>query len=631
MFSVLVGTTAALVGNENKNCRVVVMVGILYDICQIAQAIGRLRENQRDLNSMVSIFYNAPSAKEVEKWEQEHETAYKELRIQGVLTLDCALEFDNSYSRAAVWRWLVDKKECLLVTLRKLLGSPGLVSCFNCSVCKKTTPVLRQAEQKTASVVRQISNGHVGIDFIRLLEERCSLCLMSVCDGENCMKRMGLLCYKCGGNHFAKSCALEIQPILKNKACFYCYDLFSRSGVHNKEHCPLKRRLKVAMMNHYRVSAITHTYSLFMAAVFATEPDFYNMLAKIKGGCTSPPREEAQRKLAPHCGAVTTLVKRLKTGKEKVVTTTRMMFQQVHDDNATAPLLPPDFCHKTTDVGQDPSHATSETQHRITSTTYETMEDARSMYNFLKREKKSCFTRRRYVFGSLYKTLFDGYYKMDPRSTNYLIDATVAGKNETSKIYVTHIVDKGILNPIRDLGKALPKKGNGRVDRGDVGDIFALGVRNSTTRVMYKSTAGLNNEISQVSKKVGPWLNKNLPEVAEDIENAEHAKNIHKSEPMLHGPGSSIMMSRNLGNASHLDVVDSSYSVTIWVEDKENMADNWFYIMPNMSYQGSMGVIVRLSHGAVVAWDGRFIRHCTSVTNCGENNDVFGCMFGSCR
>jgi hypothetical protein len=41
------------------------------------------------------------------------------------------------------------------------------------------------------------------------------------------------------------------------------------------------------------------------------------------------------------------------------------------------------------------------------------------------------------------------------------------------------------------------------------------------------------------------------------------------------------------------------------------------------------GVLVRLRHGRSISWDGRVIRHCTSVTNLGvgdngEANHVFG-------
>jgi hypothetical protein len=41
------------------------------------------------------------------------------------------------------------------------------------------------------------------------------------------------------------------------------------------------------------------------------------------------------------------------------------------------------------------------------------------------------------------------------------------------------------------------------------------------------------------------------------------------------------------------------------------------------------GVLVRLRHGRSISWDGRVIRHCTSVTNCGVGdngnaNHVFG-------
>ena len=97
------------------------------------------------------------------------------------------------------------------------------------------------------------------------------------------------------------------------------------------------------------------------------------------------------------------------------------------------------------------------------------------------------------------------------------------------------------------------------------------------------------------------------------------------------GPGSVLVISKNLGNASHYDYADDSVSFSVWAEEQPGGSRNWFFVMPSLSYQGSKGVVVRLSHGAAISWDGTKIRHCTSVTKMGEKNNVYGCFFGSCN
>ena len=93
-----------------------------------------------------------------------------------------------------------------------------------------------------------------------------------------------------------------------------------------------------------------------------------------------------------------------------------------------------------------------------------------------------------------------------------------------------------------------------------------------------------------------------------------------------------MMFSKNLGNASHFDYKDKSISISLWAETKPGSSHNWYFILPNLSINDLDGVVITLKHGAVISWDGRIYRHCTSVTDgVGESendNHVYGCMFG---
>ena len=80
----------------------------------------------------------------------------------------------------------------------------------------------------------------------------------------------------------------------------------------------------------------------------------------------------------------------------------------------------------------------------------------------------------------------------------------------------------------------------------------------------------------------------------------------------------SIDMSVDLENASHFDVGDASQGFSVWTEEVPGKAENWFFVMPNLYGNNNgvpfNGVAVKLYHGTSISWDGRVIRHCTSLT-----------------
>ena len=90
--------------------------------------------------------------------------------------------------------------------------------------------------------------------------------------------------------------------------------------------------------------------------------------------------------------------------------------------------------------------------------------------------------------------------------------------------------------------------------------------------------------------------------------------------------GYTIDMSVNLGNSSHFDVNDASQAYSVWLEEMLGRGENWFFVLPNVHgvrpiWVGKVkkwipfhGVAVKLGHGVAISWDGRKIRHCTSVS-----------------
>jgi hypothetical protein len=120
------------------------------------------------------------------------------------------------------------------------------------------------------------------------------------------------------------------------------------------------------------------------------------------------------------------------------------------------------------------------------------------------------------------------------------------------------------------------------------------------------------------------------------MRNAERLYGIHPGEEHMGGDEGvtcTLDQSGDLGNESHFDPMDASQSFSIWTEKIKDSAGNWYFVMPNVQvFHGGKvyyGVAVRLRHGTSVSWDGRVIRHCTSVTEVGMGNHVFGTFWGA--
>ncbi|KAI2493084.1 hypothetical protein MHU86_21468 [Fragilaria crotonensis] len=79
-----------------------------------------------------------------------------------------------------------------------------------------------------------------------------------------------------------------------------------------------------------------------------------------------------------------------------------------------------------------------------------------------------------------------------------------------------------------------------------------------------------------------------------------------------------IDLSYNLGNSSHFDVNDASQG-TVVGQRRCLAGENWYFIMPNVEGKRPngtkfTGLAIKLGHGIAISWDGRIVRHCTSVS-----------------
>jgi hypothetical protein len=113
-----------------------------------------------------------------------------------------------------------------------------------------------------------------------------------------------------------------------------------------------------------------------------------------------------------------------------------------------------------------------------------------------------------------------------------------------------------------------------------------------------------------------------IPDSAEKESSLDSDKDPDNStNKPLQRVGYTIDMSINLGNSSHYDVHDASQGFSIWTEEVRGRGNNWFFVMFNLfgrQPDGSTfsGIAVKLLYGvAFTSWDGRVLKHCTSLSH----------------
>ncbi|KAI2514182.1 hypothetical protein MHU86_75 [Fragilaria crotonensis] len=93
----------------------------------------------------------------------------------------------------------------------------------------------------------------------------------------------------------------------------------------------------------------------------------------------------------------------------------------------------------------------------------------------------------------------------------------------------------------------------------------------------------------------------------------------------------------NLFTSSHYDVNNvngASQGFSIWTEERSGTTKSWYFVLPNMngtfpdSEREYYGIAIKLTHGVLISWDGRLIRHCTSVMS-RHGGNVFGTFFAA--
>lgn len=134
-IKVLISSTCALVGNENSKCRHIMIVDRIYDLSNLVQAMGRLREEQGGDDSFVTQFLSEEEVTKDKEIEQLTKSKIDGLKNFGFDIDDSVLcDVKNQLSPGG-YSLLFRRKGCLLKNLSNLFGGDRTSDCKRCSNC----------------------------------------------------------------------------------------------------------------------------------------------------------------------------------------------------------------------------------------------------------------------------------------------------------------------------------------------------------------------------------------------------------------------------------------------------------------------------------------------------------------
>jgi hypothetical protein len=329
---VLVSTVVALVGNENRLCKTIVVAGFLFNVSSLVQAIGRLRPEQRGPTTRVHIFRLPIRTLNRQDARQQSDQLFTEIVEAGCLQVDSKDLFVKLFSPVGLLQVLSLKAGCYLQVLSRLYGFVRL-PCNRCGLCRnreqvrpenpysKSTPISAVTTRSSppsnlpgsSNMSRQILGKETSVpqskrprtemnsvlagkeiaereskDEMKLRRKakwvfcellyRCLVCGKSTCNGE-CAGG----CYRCGSrSHSYSICtydSIRLAKLLPNKGvCFGCFDTRQHCmEEHNMMSCPLKRRLKrLVFLDHQRQSK---NFDRYLRELYSSEMSFVRMVA----------------------------------------------------------------------------------------------------------------------------------------------------------------------------------------------------------------------------------------------------------------------------------------------------------------------------------------------------------------
>lgn len=278
--SVLVSTTVALVGNENHRCRHIIVCGLIYHLSNLVQAFGRLRPEQRGVDSFVTVVLRSRGEPTFEKQVTEDVRSQSLLLSASIIDEKSVGFVQNVYSAQTLNDILIDKSQCLIQSISEKFGYHRDV-CRRCSNCVDNHPVQVLATWAREVSVPTVDNRRRCKHLLLELTEKCT-CGSSNCDGTSCLRRYGMRCFRCGGKHGVKDCSFEIDKCLRGMACSKCWELYSVYPMHKHTDCRLDYRLRAMLLRHIRTNRPLGGLPAFVEEMMTSEDNWFRLVSSLK-------------------------------------------------------------------------------------------------------------------------------------------------------------------------------------------------------------------------------------------------------------------------------------------------------------------------------------------------------------
>ncbi len=148
---ILITSTCALMGNENRKCKHIFIVDLIYDMSNLLQAIGRLRKEQGGANSVITQFLSRTKMANAKLVEEATKAKLDSLSNMGALRQASV----DSATSILTMKGLVDffnKDGCLLRNLSREFGymrDEDCKRCTNCDKANRTTNAMIESTEET--------------------------------------------------------------------------------------------------------------------------------------------------------------------------------------------------------------------------------------------------------------------------------------------------------------------------------------------------------------------------------------------------------------------------------------------------------------------------------------------------
>lgn len=309
------------------------------------------------------------------------------------------------------------------------------------------------------------------------------------------------------------------------------------------------------------------------------------------------------------------------------------------------PGLPPDYI-----VGEEDELLEADLKSRA-----ETFQDAFSRSRSAKRGG------RHYAPGFLHKTIDPSTtFVIDPIEYGELdlhVDVTIPSKNKgevpfhrRSVVQIRHlptVVGSGCAELLIDINRHCKMVGRqrgrsgARAGNGDLGAMHPIGcyITKCWNNVKYVTSSSVEAvpvllKAVQAAAKLAAVTIPTVLRVIQDFENDSGMQHVGGMDGGICRVTLSMDLSINLANSTHYDVNDASQGFTIWTEDCPGTTGGWYFVLPNMKgkFPGTdreyNGIAIKLSDGVLIGWDGRLIRHGTSMVGSQVGN-IHGTFFAA--